>query len=1082
MSSAWEDLVVADGATSLWPFTDTGSALADTIGARAGTYTAGAGTSNVTLKGVPSTATGVPASTVRFANSFDGINNAPYATTGSLPFGGPFTVEIVVTLLGIQPNAANGLLQAGTENNFMLRAGDQGLRTGQLSGNVGGVGWGTLPSNTDLKAGDAYHLAVTYDGTTARLYRNGVQAASVAVATAPSAAPLQVPYDFGALRSGNANVMGLAYTPAALSATRITAHAGTVVGKFSSVSATNENVPIETAANALDGSALTKWLAKSPTASMQWTRPAGMATSYVITSGNDTPARDPKNWTLSGSNDGGTTWTVLDTRTAQSFAARSTPYTFAIATPASYATYKFDVTANNGDASLMQVQGVDLVIPNASGAAATSKVLWLRAKDITATSGNVPTWTGQVGTATQTGSLAGTVVTASTPLGGKAVQFDGNGGYNLGDLGLVNATLIATANSEYTGNEAVKAVDGNASTSWVANGTATASTPMWLRLQPKAGTVATSYAITPRAVYPDHAPRDFTFQGSNDGTAWTTLDTRTGVVWADQVPQTFTFTNTVAYTYYRFYCTAVQNVGCDVSEITINGVPNSLTYSNGELWIVVKGQSTQGPGSWHFGTDTQQNHYPYSGVVYDDFGNATRRSFTPTLDITQWRIYRVTSNGTWTAYLDGVQQTTATAAPQWTRIAVLGMGGPGVSGAGYQGTIAEVIVRPTVSTTQEAADITAYLQAEHFSAAPTTTPVHAAGSVDLDANVAGALRVTAPTTTPVHAAGSVDLDLGVAGTLRVRTPRHLAATTDLDLGLAATLRATAATATQVHLAGAVDVAVQLDSTLRLTAPLQTVPVHLAGGVDLDVSLAALLEAGDGAPPNGGGDILLEVTGDVDTTPSWVTVNVTNGDPDGTADITVDDDTTVALSVDLDESGQAIGVSVPLAALEAGEHVLRTGVASASFTVATGPVVYPDSRVSDAKPVPPSQVNRWALQDPSPGGVTYVFPLNPARMSSPHAARVFTTEHTTAADGQPLTFEGSPVGVDWSFEGTVQTQDFYEALEAFLAAGRRLFCFDHLDRIWEISLESIDWEGMRDNARPWAHRYKAKAIIYGQVQP
>lgn len=362
------------------------------------------------------------------------------------------------------------------------------------------------------------------------------------------------------------------------------------------------------------------------------------------------------------------------------------------------------------------------------------------------------------------------------------------------------------------------------------------------------------------------------------------------------------------------------------------------------------------------------------------------------------------------------------------------------------------------------------------------TSVHAAGSVDLDAGLGGALRVTAAAVA-THLTGTLDLDAGVAGTLRVRTPLHLAATADLDAGLAATLRVTTATATLLHLAGAVDVDAQLDAgTIHLTLQ-QAVLLHLAGGIDLDAALGATLEAGDGTTPsNGGGDILLEVTSDVDSTPSWVRVNVTNGDPDGTADITVDDDPTVLLSVDLDESGQAIGVSVPLEELDPGEHVLRTGVAIATFIVATGPVVYPVARVPDRTPVPPPEVNRWALQDPTSDGVTYVFPINPARMSSPHAARVFTTDHTSAADGQPLIFEGFPVGVDWSFEGTVQTQDFYDSLEAFLASGRRLFCFDHLDRAWEISLESIDWEPVRDSRHPWAHRYKAKAIIYGQVQP
>jgi hypothetical protein len=259
-------------------------------------------------------------------------------------------------------------------------------------------------------------------------------------------------------------------------------------------------------------------------------------------------------------------------------------------------------------------------------------------------------------------------------------------------------------------------------------------------------------------------------------------------------------------------------------------------------------------------------------------------------------------------------------------------------------------------------------------------------------------------------------------------------------------------------------------------------LDLAGAIDVDVSVDIAVDELVEPAANGGGEILLETTSDVEITPTWLRVNVTNGAPGDSIELTLDDDPTVLLTADLDETGQAIGISVPLPELTQGDHILRTGVAEATFPVLNPPVAYPVARLADAKPVPPPEVSRWALQDPSSDGVTYVFPINPARMSSPHAARVFTTDHTTAADGQPLTFEGSPVGVDWTFEGTVQTASFYDSLEAFLAAGRRLFCFDHLDRIWEISLESIDWEPVRDSRHPWAHRYKAKAIIYGQVQP
>jgi len=74
---------------------------------------------------------------------------------------------------------------------------------------------------------------------------------------------------------------------------------------------------------------------------------------YKLTSGNDAPERDAKNWKFFGSNDGNT-WTLLDTRTDQSFSGRNATnlYEFSNDTPYSY--YRWQVDDING-ADLFQV-------------------------------------------------------------------------------------------------------------------------------------------------------------------------------------------------------------------------------------------------------------------------------------------------------------------------------------------------------------------------------------------------------------------------------------------------------------------------------------------------------------------------------------------------------------------------------------------------------------------------------------------------------------------------------------------------------------------------------------------------------
>lgn len=75
---------------------------------------------------------------------------------------------------------------------------------------------------------------------------------------------------------------------------------------------------------------------------------AAIVTWYTITSANDVPGRDPKDWTLAGSNDG-VNWTTIDTRTGETFAARLQKKTYLINNNmTAYSYYRLTITANNG--------------------------------------------------------------------------------------------------------------------------------------------------------------------------------------------------------------------------------------------------------------------------------------------------------------------------------------------------------------------------------------------------------------------------------------------------------------------------------------------------------------------------------------------------------------------------------------------------------------------------------------------------------------------------------------------------------------------------------------------------------------
>ncbi|HEU4424365.1 MAG TPA: ThuA domain-containing protein, partial [Pilimelia sp.] len=115
------------------------------------------------------------------------------------------------------------------------------------------------------------------------------------------------------------------------------------------VTASGENPPDETKDKLVDGDPSTKWLAFAPTGwvAYELASPATV-TSYALTSANDAPGRDPKDWVLQGSADG-QTWSDVDRRTGQTFPERFQTRRFTVATPGEFKHYRLNITANAGD-------------------------------------------------------------------------------------------------------------------------------------------------------------------------------------------------------------------------------------------------------------------------------------------------------------------------------------------------------------------------------------------------------------------------------------------------------------------------------------------------------------------------------------------------------------------------------------------------------------------------------------------------------------------------------------------------------------------------------------------------------------
>ena len=124
---------------------------------------------------------------------------------------------------------------------------------------------------------------------------------------------------------------------------------GSLSAYFTGVTASAENGPGEAAVKLTDNNSATKWLTKAATGWVVYTfaKPT-LVTGYALTSGNDSAGRDPKDFTIEGSNDG-STWSPVDSQSGQTFTGRQATNTYALATPATYSQYRLTVTLNSGD-------------------------------------------------------------------------------------------------------------------------------------------------------------------------------------------------------------------------------------------------------------------------------------------------------------------------------------------------------------------------------------------------------------------------------------------------------------------------------------------------------------------------------------------------------------------------------------------------------------------------------------------------------------------------------------------------------------------------------------------------------------
>jgi len=127
------------------------------------------------------------------------------------------------------------------------------------------------------------------------------------------------------------------------------------------VTARGENLPNEGISKIIDNDNQTKWLDFSRNSWFEFSFSQAKQfaiTEYTLTSANDSPGRDPKEWTIFGSNDG-VTWQALDFQSDQNFTQRFEKKRYSFENKIAFAFYRLEMI-NNGE-NITQLAEVELI-------------------------------------------------------------------------------------------------------------------------------------------------------------------------------------------------------------------------------------------------------------------------------------------------------------------------------------------------------------------------------------------------------------------------------------------------------------------------------------------------------------------------------------------------------------------------------------------------------------------------------------------------------------------------------------------------------------------------------------------------
>ena len=186
-----------------------------------------------------------------------------------------------------------------------------------------------------------------------------------------------------------------------------------------------------------------------------------------------------------------------------------------------------------------------------------------------------------------------------------------------------NAT---SASSTFGGTFPYYVFDREAGTLWYA-----ATVPSaWLRFDSSAGYIVQRYNITVQAsAYSARHPSKWGFEGSNDGTIWTTINNQSSVTFTSAETKSFDFVNAVSYSKYRI--NIMETFGGEnpsIVDMTLHEVISSLdTTSPSSITGLTNntGKCDEVKWSWTNPTNSDYSHlYTLKNNVFmSNYSNST---------------------------------------------------------------------------------------------------------------------------------------------------------------------------------------------------------------------------------------------------------------------------------------------------------------------------------------------------------------------------------------------------------------------------------------------------------------------------